>query len=78
MMPEDCSHENVIEYHAQPADRRCVDCLRIFKRIDPAETHKVVKNIIDSLKPTETCAPCNVEHPKGDPCPKCGRKLLLG
>ena len=40
-------------------------------------THEVVKQIIDKLQ-TETCAPCNEEHPRGEVCSGCGRKLLLG
>ena len=47
------------------------------RRVDPAETHEVVKQIINKLQ-TETCRPCNEEHPRGEPCPKCGRSLLLG
>ena len=62
-------------------------------RVDPAMTLKVIKKIIDRLEngeppkgepsravvvQMETCAPCNEEHPKGEPCSKCGRSLLLG
>lgn len=47
------------------------------KRVDPADTHEVVKQIIGKLQ-TETCRPCNETHPRGQKCPKCGRSLLLG
>ena len=26
---------------------------------------------------TETCRPCNEEHPKGEPCTTCGRMTLF-
>ena len=48
------------------------------KQPDPAATHEVVKQIIRIIQQTETCQPCNEEHPKGESCPTCGRTLLLG
>lgn len=61
-------------------------------RVDPTSTLEAIAKIVDKVKngpppsgvprvmlqQAEMCAPCNVEHPRGEPCPKCGRSLLLG
>jgi len=57
---------------------RCPGCVDCPRKVDPASTHDVVKAIIKNLQPMEMCAPCNEEHPKGEPCPLCDRTLLLG
>ena len=44
---------------------------RIFGKKKAKEPVKV------EVVQTETCQPCNEEHPKGERCPTCGRSLLL-
>jgi hypothetical protein len=52
-----------------PKPSRCPECKRV--PCDPNFVHTIPVQMV-------TCGPCNEEHPRGEPCPKCGRSLLLG
>ena len=85
-------HSRIFGETRPPKPTRCADCgktpcdpnyvhpLKVPEK--SSEAWRIVDEVSKRLEAryaqTETCQPCNEEHPRGQPCGKCGRKLLLG
>lgn len=74
-------HRRIFGDTRPPRPTRCPQCKQT--PCDPNFFHALKvpegsRHCHIDLALTETCRPCNQEHPRGEPCPKCGRSLLLG
>lgn len=68
-------HKRIFGDKPRPlAPPRCPDCGK--NPCDPNYVHPI--RVVKYVPVMETCRPCNEEYPRGEPCPRCGRSLLLG